>query len=50
MQKIKMATARLSLLSNAVLTVVKLAIGILTHSVSVLSEGAHSASDSATKE
>jgi len=41
----KVAAARLSLLSNAVLTVVKLTIGVLTNSVGVLSDGAHSASD-----
>jgi cation diffusion facilitator family transporter len=44
-QSEKMTAARLSLVSNAVLTLVKLAIGILTGSVSVLSEGAHSAMD-----
>ena len=41
----KVAAARLSLLSNALLTVVKLTIGLLTNSVGVLSDGAHSASD-----
>jgi cation diffusion facilitator family transporter len=41
----KVAAARLSLLSNALLTVIKLTIGALTNSVGVLSDGAHSASD-----
>ena len=41
----KAAAARLSLLSNALLTVIKLTIGVLTNSVGVLSDGAHSASD-----
>lgn len=41
----KVAAARLSLLSNALLTVIKLTIGMLTNSVGVLSDGAHSASD-----
>jgi cation diffusion facilitator family transporter len=41
----KVSAARLSLLSNALLTVIKLTIGLLTNSVGVLSDGAHSASD-----
>ena len=41
----KVAAARLSLLSNAVLTVIKLTIGLLINSIGVLSDGAHSASD-----
>lgn len=41
----KVAAARLSLLSNALLTVIKLTIGLLTNSIGVLSDGAHSASD-----
>ena len=41
----KVAAARLSLLSNALLTAIKLTIGLLTNSVGVLSDGAHSASD-----
>lgn len=44
-QREKIAAARLSLLSNSLLTVVKFAIGILTGSVSVISEGAHSLTD-----
>ena len=44
-QKEKIAAARLSLLSNSILTAVKFAIGILTGSVSVISEGAHSLTD-----
>lgn len=41
----KLAAARLSLLSNSLLTVIKLTIGMVTGSVGVLSDGAHSASD-----
>ncbi len=41
----KVAAAHLSLLSNTLLTVIKLTIGVLTNSVGVLSDGAHSASD-----
>ena len=41
----KVNAARLSLLSNTLLTIIKLAIGVLTNSVGVLSDGAHSASD-----
>jgi cation diffusion facilitator family transporter len=41
----KIAAARLSLLSNSLLTVIKLTIGIFTGSVSVISEGAHSLTD-----
>lgn len=44
-QQEKLAAARVSLISNLVLTVIKLAIGLLSSSVSVISEGAHSASD-----
>ena len=45
LQTEKVAAARLSLLSNTLLTVIKLTIGLLTNSVGVLSDGAHSASD-----
>jgi cation diffusion facilitator family transporter len=41
----KVSAARLSLLSNTLLTIIKLTIGVLTNSVGVLSDGAHSASD-----
>jgi len=41
----KVAAARLSVMSNTLLTVTKLAVGIATGSVSVLSEAAHSAND-----
>jgi cation diffusion facilitator family transporter len=41
----KVAAARLSIYSNALLTVAKLMVGVFTGSVSVLSEAAHSASD-----
>ncbi len=45
MQGDRMAAARLSLLSNLLLTLIKIAVGILTHSVSILAEAAHSMSD-----
>jgi cation diffusion facilitator family transporter len=45
LSKEKQAAARLSLGSNLTLLVVKLGVGLLTGSVSVLSEAAHSASD-----
>src|SRR4051812_38251294 len=41
----KVAAARLSIYSNSLLTVLKLVVGALSGSVSVLSEAAHSASD-----
>jgi cation diffusion facilitator family transporter len=41
----KIAAARLSLLSNSLLTIIKITIGLLTGSVSVVSEGAHSLTD-----
>jgi cation diffusion facilitator family transporter len=41
----KVGAARLSLLSNTLLTIIKLTIGLTTNSVGVLSDGAHSASD-----
>lgn len=42
---IKVAAARLSIVSNITLTALKLAVGIVSGSVSVLSEAVHSASD-----
>jgi cation diffusion facilitator family transporter len=41
----KVAAARLSIYSNSLLTILKLAVGLFTGSVSVLSEAVHSASD-----
>src|ERR1041385_4713855 len=41
----KVEAARLSIFSNSTLTVLKLIVGILSGSVSVLSEAVHSASD-----
>lgn len=41
----KVAAARLSVLSNTCITVVKLVVGVATGSISVLSEAAHSAND-----
>jgi cation diffusion facilitator family transporter len=41
----KQAAARLSLISNLCLLVIKVVVGVVTGSVSVLSEAAHSASD-----
>src|SRR2546423_1496192 len=41
----KMAAAQLSILSNSLLTLLKLVVGILSGSVGVLSEAAHSATD-----
>lgn len=41
----KVKAARLSLLSNSILTLIKLIIGLFTNSIGVLSDGAHSASD-----
>src|SRR3990172_7555202 len=44
-QRSKDAVARLSVLSNAVLVVLKLVVGLAIGSVSVVSEAVHSASD-----
>ncbi len=44
-QQKKLMAARLSLGSNLLLLVTKLAVGVFSHSISVLSEGAHSATD-----
>src|SRR5947209_951549 len=41
----KLAAARLSVFSNSTLTLLKLVVGLLTGSVSVLSEAAHSSTD-----
>jgi cation diffusion facilitator family transporter len=41
----KVAAARFSIFSNALLTLAKMVVGVLTGSVSVLSEAVHSASD-----
>ncbi len=43
--KLKQQTARLSVISNTLLVVFKLAVGILTGAVSIISEAAHSAVD-----
>lgn len=43
--KLKRQTARLSVISNTLLVVFKLAVGILTGAVSIISEAAHSAVD-----
>ena len=42
---LKTKTARLSVMSNTLLIVMKLAVGLLTNSVSILSEAIHSALD-----
>lgn len=44
-QRQKMTAARLSLLSNLLLTILKVAVGVVTGSVSILAEAAHSLSD-----
>ena len=41
----KMKTARLSILSNSFLIVIKLVVGIISGSVSIISEAIHSAMD-----
>lgn len=44
-QRHKMGAARLSLASNLLLTILKIVVGVLTGSVSILAEAAHSLSD-----